>query len=509
MKLLHLASPVSLLLLLSVPLARAQDVAQGAARQTVSIVPRVSLTETLTNNVALSKSATAQSDQVTEISPGIHINIEGRRLKTYFDYSLDHVEYAQGTAASHNQNALTTFSTLEAVENWAFIDFSGNISQQTISAFGAQSTNNTAVNANRTEVATYNLSPYVKGHFGNFADYEARVSRSVSSNDSSAASNTASTNSVVRISNASAFRSLGWSADMSRQQTSYSAGRTTENNSYSLGLSYAITPQVNVSVSAGQESNNYTSQDKQNYNTSSVGVNWAPSTNTKLSALTGKRSFGNTHSLNFEHRTARTVWQYSDSKDILISPSQSGLGSVGNVYDLYFSQFASLEPDPIARATLVNNFLSANGINPTAIVLSNFLTSGVSLQRRQNLSFGLLGVRDTVTFFLSRTDSSRLDSITNSFDSLSNGSSLAQNGFSVNYSHRLTPDYSLGVLLSRQATSSDTTTQESTLKSLNVNITGKVGKKAAASLGLRHVVSDSLTSPYTETAVTGNLNVQF
>lgn len=504
----YLASPVSLLLLLSVPLAWAQDTAQGAVKQAVSIVPRVSVTETLTNNVALSSSATAQSDQITEISPGIRINIEGARLKTYFDYSLDHVEYAQGSAASRNQNALTTFGSLEAIDNWAFIDFSGKISQQAISAFGTQSTSNTAINANSTEVATYNLSPYIKGRFGSFANYEARISRSVSSSDSASASNTASTNSVVRVSNATAFRSLGWTADVSRQQVSYSAGRTTEVDSYNLGLTYAITPQVNVSVSGGQESNNYTSLDKQDYNTNSVGVSWSPSQNTKLSALTGKRSFGNTHNLSFEHRTARTVWRFSDSKDVLINPTQSGLGSVGSVYDLFFSQFASLEPDPVARATLVNNYLAANGISPTAVVLSNFLTSGISLQRRQNLSLALLGVRDTVTFFLSRTDSSRLDSITNSFDSLSSASSVVQNGFSVNYSHRLTPDYSLGVLLSRQATSGDTAAQESTLKSLNVNVTGKVGKKAAASLGLRHVVSDGST-PYTETAVTGNLNVQF
>jgi uncharacterized protein (PEP-CTERM system associated) len=466
------------------------------------------VTETLTNNVALSKSATAQSDQITEISPGIHININGARLKTYFDYALDHVDYAQGTSASRNQNALTTFGTLEAVDNWAFIDFSGNISQQTISAFGTQSTNNTAVNANSTEVATYQLSPYVKGHLGSFANYEARVSRSVSSSDSASASNTASTNSVVRVSNASAFRSLGWSADVSRQQVSYSAGRATEDDNYSLGLDYAVTPQVNVSVNGGQESNNYTSLDKQNYNTRSVGVNWSPSQNTKLSAVAGKRSFGNTHNLSFEHRTALTVWRYSDSKDVLINPTQSGLGSVGSVYDVYFSQFASVEPDPVARAALVNNYLAANGINPKAVVLSNFLTSGVSLQRRQDLSLALLGVRDTVTFFLSRTDSRRLDSITNSFDSLSSASSVFQNGFSVNYSHRLTPDYSLGVLMSQQATAGDTAAQETTLKSFNVNVTGKVGKKAAASLGLRRVVSDGVT-PYTETAVTGNLNVQF
>ena len=125
-------------LLLSTASVCAQTDEAGAGKQMVTIVPRLSITETLTNNVNLS-SVAAQSDQITEITPGVQIGIDGARLKAYFDYSLNHVYYAQGTSPSENQNSLNTFGTFEAVENWAFIDFSGGIWQQTISAFGTQS----------------------------------------------------------------------------------------------------------------------------------------------------------------------------------------------------------------------------------------------------------------------------------------------------------------------------------------------------------------------------------
>lgn len=499
--------PVATLLMLSGTVAWAQDVGPGAATQAVSISARVSVNETVTDNVALSSTA-AKSDQITEISPGIHIDINGARLKTYFDYSLTHVDYAQGTAASRNQNALNTFGTLEAVDNWAFLDFSGNISQQTISAFGTQSTNNTAINANRTEVASYNLSPYVKGRFGNAANYEARISRSVSSSDSAAASDSATTNSVVKVSNASAFRSLGWTADLSRQQASYSAGRTTEADTYSLGLTYEVTPQVKLSANAGQESNNYTSLDKQNYSTSSVGFNWSPSKRTTLSALTGKRSFGSTHNVSFEHRSARTVWRFSDSKDVYVGPNQNGYGIIGSFYNLLYGQLLASGHSPTKSAQMANDFLVANP-QYNIYIPGSFLTSAVSVQRRQDLSFALLGIRDTITFLMTRTESNRLDTFTSVLDDLSNGATVVQNGFSVNYSHRLTPDYSLGMSLSRQNTSGSTTAEETTLKSFNVNLSGKVGRRTAASLGLRRVVSDNATTPYTENAVTGNLNVQF
>jgi len=65
------------------------------------------------------------------------------------------------------------------------------------------------------------------------------------------------------------------------------------------------------------------------------------------------------------------------------------------------------------------------------------------------------------------------------------------------------------VLLSQQNTAGSTAAQESTLNSLNVNVTAAVGKRTSATLGARRIVSDSLANPYAETAVTGNLNVRF
>ena len=508
MKPVRVTPPIAAWLLLSGPLALAQDADQGALAQAVSVSTRVSVTETFTNNAALSSTA-AKSEQITEISPGIHLNINGARLKTYLDYSLTHVDYGQGTAANRNQNALNTFGTLEAIDNWAFVDFSGNISQQIISAFGTQSTNNTAVNANRTELANYTLSPYVKGRLGDAANYEARVSRAVSSSDNAAVSNSATTNSVVKVSNASAFRSLGWTADLSRQQASYSAGRTTEADIYSLGLTYELTPQVNLSANTGQEANNYTSLDKQNYNTHSVGLNWSPSELTKLSAQLGKRSFGNTHNVSFEHRSARTVWRLSDAKDVSTTSNQNGVGTIGNLYDLFYSQLEGSGLTAAERAQRVNTLLQLYGLSANTPVVSSYLTSAVSVQRSQNVSLALLGIRDTVTFLLTRTENNRLDTVTSAVDDLSNGATVIQNGFSINYSHRLTPDYALSAVLSRQKTSGSTTAEETTLKSFNVYLTGQVGKKTAASLGLRRVVSDSVANPYTENAVTGNLNVQF
>lgn len=504
----------------------------GVLAQTVSIDPYISVTETLTNNVRLG-SVDTQSEQTTAISPGVRMSIQNARLKTNFDYSLSRVSYAHSTSADHNQNALNTSGSFEAIEKWAFVDFGGTISQQTISAFGTQSTSTTAINSNQTEVSNYRISPYVQGRFGNAVDYTARLGRTLTSSDgNNAGFNTASTNSTVTLRNASAFKNMGWTADMSRQQAGYSAGRSAESDAMSLGLTYTLNPHVTLSANRRRESNNYTSADpqsdisshiglnlswdslkiavnQQSQASSSISLNWLPSDRTTLSASSGKRLFGNTHSVNGSHRTARTVWTFSDSKDTSITPSQNNAGSLGNAYDLFYSQFAAIEPDPTARAQMVTNYLQTNGILPNTTVVNNFLTSAVSLQHRQDLSMALMGVHNTIVFLVTRTENSRLDTVSQSIDSLTSANMVTQQGFSINYTNRLTPRHSLGIVLSRQNTSGDIPAQDNTLKSLNVNVSSKVGKNTSTTLGVRRVMSYNLTNPYAETALTGNLNVQF
>ena len=97
------------------------------SRRLVSVVPRISISEVLTNNVGLS-STNPQADQITQISPSIRATVDGARVQAYLDYSRNELFYAQDSSPQQSQNALNTFGTLEVIDNWAFLDFSGNIS---------------------------------------------------------------------------------------------------------------------------------------------------------------------------------------------------------------------------------------------------------------------------------------------------------------------------------------------------------------------------------------------
>ena len=475
----------------------------------VTITPRILITETFTDNVRLS-SVDKQSEQTTEISPGIRIVVNGARLKSYFDYSLNEVVYAKNSSARRTLNSLNTFGTLEAIENWAFVDFSGLISRQAISAFGNPLIDNTSINPNQAEVATYRLSPYIRGRFENLANYEARYSRTITRTDAVGGSGVTSTDAAGRLSGDTSFKNLGWRVDASQQSINYTFGRDTKADRLSAGLSFFLTPQLSIFGNAGREANNYVSLDKQSYVTRGLGIRWSPSERTKFSASRDYLFFGQGHNVSFDHRTARTGWRFSDTRGVSTTPTQAGITNRGLNYDILYSQFASIEPDPVLRAQLVNAFLQTNGLNPNATATGGFLTSAVTLERRQDLLFALLGVRDTITFIATRNESRRLDTVSTGVDDLTKASLVRQRGFSVNYSHRLTPDYALGVLASQQNTSGSSSLQDTSLRLASVNVTGRLGRKSFASVGARHTVgSTGGIGSYVENAVFANLNVQF
>ena len=474
----------------------------------ISIVPRISVSERLTNNIGLASTG-KKSEQITTISPGISIRSNGGRLKGTLDYSLNELIYARGTSSRQSQNALSSSAVWEAVDNFAFVDFTGAISQQSISALGVQSVDGSSVNGNSTETSTFRLSPYLKGRLGGIADYEARYGWASSRSDASTTSDILTTDASLRLTGAVRGGPLGWGMDASTQKVKYSLGRTASSDRLGGSLSYAFTPQFNASLLISRESNNYTTAANQSHASAGLSLNWRLSDRTTIAAQLQNHSYGQSHDISFQHRTARTAWRFSDSRAVSNSPAQSGQTSLGSLSDLLFSQFTSLEADPLKRAELVNRYIQENGLTANTPVISNFLSSQVSLQRRQEASFALLGVRDTISFVLSRGSNTSLGNFVTAFDDLSTNTVINQSGVSVVYSHRLTPDTSMSAVVSRQSSSGSGGQSGTRLRAVDLSISSRLGRQMSASIGARRVFFESATNPYTESAVTGNLNVQF
>ena len=506
------AQAIALLLSVSATVQAQSEVepaASAVAPRRFSVVPTFSASMTLTDNARLS-AADGRSDLITQLSPGVQISSNSGRLRGYFNYSLNALAYARDTSSNAIQHALNAAATIEAIEGLAYMDVAGTIAQQAVSAYGTQSSDNALANANRTAVSTYRLSPYVRGRLSDLAEYEARLTYSESSNGSTLVANDVkSSTALVRIGGASALRAVGWSADATHQAFDYQSAGSAHSDRLRGILNYAVTPELRVSVIGGNESQNFGDVNTQSRGTSGWGVEWTPTERTRLSATSEQRFFGNSHSISFEHRTPRTVWKYTDSRDLSTGFDQLRLGSLGTAYDLYFAQFASLEPDPVARAALVDKFLQSNGIAPNTVVLGGSMASTALVQRRQDLSFAWAGLRDTLTILISQARGERADGTVLVADDFANGNIVRQRGFSLVLAHRMTPQSSLNVTASLQNSSGSADTRTSKLRSVLLGWTGRLGPRTSVSLSGRHSRGDSAAESYVESAVIATLSLQF
>lgn len=488
--------------------AQVEAVPQSAAGRTFSIVPSLSITETFTDNSRLVTSG-RQADLITQVSPGLRISSTSGRVKGFLDYALTGLVYARNSGSSEIQNSLNARANVEAIENWAFLDASANISQQAISAYGTQSVDSSSVNANRTEVRTFSLSPYVRGRVADLATYEARLTQAWTRGSSNAESDNSNSQATLRMEGDSGLRLLSWSADATRQVIDFSEGRRTEDDRLRGVLHFAVDPQLRLSLIDGRESNNYVSADKESHSTPGWGVDWTPTERTRLTVQREQRFFGKSHAFVFEHRMSRSVWRFSDTRDVSTGFGQSAPGSLGTAYDLFFTQFASLQPDPALRARLVDDFLQANGIPPSTKVFTGSQASAATLQRQQTLSFALLGIRDTLTFSASQREGRRLDTVVVAADDFANGNLVRQRGFSLGLAHRLTPQSALNLVASMDRTNGSTTAQATRLRSISLGWTGRLGPRSNASLTARHAKFDGSTEPYSESALSAALILQF
>jgi uncharacterized protein (PEP-CTERM system associated) len=477
------------------------------------IVPSVAVNETVTDNVGLDEHH-RKSDWITDITPGINIIGRGDRLNLSLDYQLHGLYYAKDSSRNNFQNSLNAKGTLEALENFFFIDASAMISQQNLSAFrgSANSSVDTNDSRNTAETATYEISPYFRGVLGTSTEYLLRYNLSKTTSDEGDSRDTKTRQLVGRLASTKDFSTFGWSIDANSQRDDFGNGRSTESDLVRGTLIYRFAPQFRASLIAGSESNDYTSLDKESHTIKGAGFEWSPTERTLLAASYEDRFFGASNSFTFTHRTAGTVWKYSQTKDVQTSTSQSS-GSVGTYSGLLDSMFSSAIPDPVARAAFVNAMLQSSGISPNASLQGGYLSTGVTLRKNPELSLALVGARNTVTFAATRSENQDISKGTGSGwfmgSDFENFDNIKQTGASVNWSHKLSGLSNLTGSASRlqnKGSGSSSIHTDETMYTLN--FLTQLGPKTSAGLGARRIKVDGNTN-YTENALTGTFSHQF
>lgn len=483
--------------------AWAQDTAAGRA---VSIVPTLTVTETLTDNPQLRSTGKAV-DSLTQVTAGLRVSGQTGRVQGTMDYALTGYLYAREQSQNGLRNSLSATGRAELVEDWLSLDATASIAQVAESVFGNQSIDPALAQGNRTEVRSYQIGPTARGAIGNLVNYQATLNHGASRTNSTVARGNSDSTSGSLVFSSRGTSALGWAATLSSRQVDYEGSRSNSTDSASLSINYRATPELRVSASAGHEATNTSTLDKVGSSTWGLGADWSPSERTRLNAQLNHRFFGNSYQLSFDHRMPRSIFRLTASRDIS-NPLNQGSGGLGTTYDLLFAQLASTVPDPVERDLRVRALLQASGLTPGGVLTPIFLAGAATLQQRFEASFSLQGVRSNVALSASTSTSRRLDPLATGVDDLSTGN-VNQRAITLTLGHRLTPVMGVSVDLSRQDSSSTTTSLFTSLRSVRASLTTTVGPRSTASLSARHVSFASSTAPYSENALIATFGMRF
>lgn len=327
--------------------------------------PNLSMMEMFSDNLALSDNA-KKSGFVTEVAPGVSIYGVSPWSNFNLNYRLQGLYNAGGRDAVDINHQLQMNSLYQAVRNTLFLQMNSSISQQN-SNNSYIASDNLSGNGSRTEVRTFNVSPYWTPHFGQYASGLFKVGYQ-STNFDNAVNDIANQNSISdsetistqgRLSSGSKFNVLRWNLNYSSQDQSSVSAQDVRFEQYQGDVRYYINRKFNVFGNIGYENNDYQSLSNSINNGFfyTFGGQWNPSKWYSLEA-----GYGNNKHVSMRFNPSANLFGYVTYRD-----KDVGLNN-GSSWDAnlrYIAQHATVNFTYSQETTTVQQLLAQQAVfNP-------------------------------------------------------------------------------------------------------------------------------------------------
>lgn len=349
---------------------------------------RASGTLTLTDNVELAPPGQEQADLVLGLSLPLSLRREGARMKVFAEYVPTVYLYAQTKESDNLQNNLRSLLSLEAVDDFFFIDASANSYPSYISPFLPRPESGASITQNRTQQSTLGLSPYIRHQNSRGWKYLVRNDNYWNTYSASGLSSSTTSGILADVESPPTRLSYGfdynylYTRDQS-QPTGYyqQVGR--------VRPIFRATRTLKLSARLGYESNDYavTGYSGSIYG---AGIDWTPNPRTKLAGFIEHRFFGPSYGLDFNYRTRRTTWRVSGTRNTYTAADQPLMLRPGTTAEVLDDAFRSQISDPAQREQAVKQFLERAGLPPTLTQPYSFYTNQIYLAQQVSGSVALL-----------------------------------------------------------------------------------------------------------------------
>ena len=476
-----------------------------------TLTPSLNVSETYTDNVNLQPTALAKSDWITQVTPGLSVSAKGPNLTLRGTYSLQETYYGNHNAGSSLTNLLNADAKAKFIDNLLYLDSAASITQQNISAFGAQALDNTNKTNNRTTVRTTRVSPYLSRTFGSDATAELRYARDSVTASSGGLSNSHTDTVSFKADSGQAFQTTGWGLQYTDQNTSYTSQSNVRLQNVTTRLSYRLAPRLRLTGSVGYDNNTYSAISNSSSGYSwTTGFDWIVSERTSLTAAIGHKYYGNTFSLAANTRSRIANWTLGYEESVSTTPSQFSLPTSISTATFLNQLLSPSIPDATARAQAVDKLIRDSGLPSTLSSAVNSFSNAVFLQKQLQASVLLNSPKTTL--LISLFDIQREPLSTTGLGSLVGNANdkTEQIGGSAVLSRRLSAVTSANATLVATKVKSLTSGRVDNTQSLRLSVSEQLSQKMRGTVEVRHNQGQSNQADvsYRENAVGAYLNLQ-
>jgi uncharacterized protein (PEP-CTERM system associated) len=434
------------------------------------VAKSVTLGEVYTDNVDL-EHENKKSEWITTVTPNISLQAKGARANLDLTASLE-ANTISGASDSITPR-LGANADAEIIKDFVFIDTSANITQNTVDAFSPSGVDSLNSTENTTNTYNYNISPYFIQRFKGAAEVTGRYTYNYQLNSNADVDDSSSQAVMLGVNSGSDFTQLTWGSTVDyKDSNSDTAG--SELLSADANVGYKLNRSWQLQSSLGYEWNEFNTsvRDSSDGAQWSVSAVWTPTNRTSLNIGYGDRFFGSTPTLDFTHRSRKSLFTASYSRELTDSATLLSQQNAFSATDAFGEPIDPITGDPLPVSNSTLN-----------------VTDGVFVDEQFQLAYTLTGKRSTFTMGGSHS--------TQRFEDGRSSETLQQ--YNVGLTRKLSrmSDANLGVTVSQQSRESS---EDTTTINYDLGVTRKVGVDGKFKLSYRLIdsSSDDIINDYQE-----------
>lgn len=484
-----------------------------ALAQGWTIAPTLTIAEIYTDNVTLAAEGSEEDDLVTEITPGVHVYRDGRRVDVNINYRVQGLLYADDSDRNETYHQLAAGADAELVDEHLFLETQASISQQVTSPGQGISFDNINATGNRTDQYVLSVSPYYRQEFAGLINAQARYTYSgVRYEDGPAESDSNAVD--VNFSNGRRFGRLTWGVAYHNNELDRDDADDVQYERASGEVAYRLTDRFSVMVRGGYENNDIPTALARRVEDGTYwagGFSWRPNARTELEALHGDRSSSAALTWGPSTRSSFNIsWR---DREVGLNPGEVWSGSArwrsrhASIQASYFEDTTTTQQQ-IVTTRYLNIETNQIVVNPApgepVVALPEpilELTDEVYERRRGSVSFGWAGGKSNAILSLYHERREFLESLDDE----------TARGVSALWDWRLMPRSHLVLDGRWQQSEFRGRDDEDEDWYAQLALRRQIRRQADASLAYSHTSRDSAAAgrEYKENRVTLRVNIQF